>query len=359
VRRCRRSTDGGSLRRRTGAHRAFPSRLPLRHLRESEETYRQIFENASDAIYLFELDERGLPGRILEVNEVACRRLGYTRDEYRAMDPAQMDAPETDVDIPESMDRLREQGHETIELVHQAKDGTGIPVEVSSHLFTVRGKTLHLSIVRDIRERKHAEERLRASLREKDVLLQEIHHRVKNNLQLVSSMLSLQGDELGDGALTELQNRVRAMALVHEVLYGMQDLSRIRFDEYIETLVEELRQVYAAGGVELDLRLEEVYLPIETAVPFGLLVNEIVSNAFKHAFPDGGPGEIQVELARSAGTRVRVADNGIGLPERPATGATLGLVLIDELLVQLGATVDLRRDGGTTYIVQLPEESHG
>jgi PAS domain S-box-containing protein len=357
VRRERRGERRRSTPRHPRGHHAVTTRLAIRHLRESEEKYRQIFENANDAIYLFELDERGLPGRILEVNEVACRRLGYTRDEYLAMDPAQLDAPETDVDIPDSMDRLRAQGHETIRLVHLAKDGTRIPVEVSSHLFTVHGRTRHLSIVRDIRERQRAEARLRSSLREKEVLLQEIHHRVKNNLQLVSSMVSLQSHELGEQASRELQTRVRAMALVHEILYGMKDLSRIRFDEYLHTLVQELRQVYARPEITIDLALTEVSLPIETAVPLGLLVNEIVSNAFKHAFPDGSSGRVTVELSDSGTTRVRVADDGVGMPEEPGTGSSLGLVLIDELLAQLGAAVDLSRSGGTAYTIRLPEVS--
>ena len=244
MRRQRSALDRGKAGRRRRVRNSRPSSLPLEHLRESEEKYRRIFENANDAIYLFELDERGLPGRILEVNEEACRRLGYSRGEYLAMNPAELDAPETDVDIPESMDHLREKGHEQIELVHLAKDGTHIPVEVSSHLFTVGGKTRHLSIVRDIRERKQAEQRMRDSLREKEVLLKEIHHRVKNNLQLVSSLISLESRDIGEQAAVDLQARVRALALVHELLYSVEDLSTSRFDEYLTTLVGELQLIY-------------------------------------------------------------------------------------------------------------------
>ncbi|MFP4205029.1 MAG: sensor histidine kinase [Spirochaetaceae bacterium] len=326
---------------------------------ETHEVYRQIFENANDAIYLFELDERGLPGRILEVNDLACKRLGYTREEYLAMDPAQMDAPETEVDIPESMDHLRERGHETIELIHLARDGTRIPVEVSSHLFHVGGKTRHLAIVRDIRERKRAEERLRASLREKEVLLREIHHRVKNNLQLVSSLISLHDYELTDKTLTELQTRVRAMALVHEVLYGMQDLSHIRFDDYLRALIAELQEVYDNGDTTVSLSLAEVSIPMETASPLGLLVTEIVSNAFKHAHPDGGAGRLWVTLTEGPPPVVHIADDGVGLPEQPPQKRTsLGMTLIEELSDQLRAELDVSRQGGTGYTIRLPEDHH-
>ena len=349
-------------RNRRGRARAYASPRPhLHYLRENEEKYRQIFQNAKDAIYLFELDARGLPGRILEVNDEACRRLGYTREEYLAMDPAALDAPETEVDIPASMDRLRASGDEQINLIHRAKDGRRIPVEVSSHLFTVSGRTWHLSIVRDVRERRRAEQELRASLREKEVLLQEIHHRVKNNLQLVSSMLSLQRDDLGEGAARELETRVRAMALVHEVLYGMNDLAEIRFDEYLTTLVEELRHVYDGGTTAVETALAEVSLPMETAVPLGLLVNEILSNALKHAHPDGSPGTLRVELFRAsdgAGPCIRIADDGVGMPENPRSGESLGLVLIEELLEQIGADMRLSREGGTAYTIDIPELSH-
>ncbi|NBB91275.1 MAG: PAS domain S-box protein [Spirochaetes bacterium] len=347
-------------RRQTGRHRRThnrgPSPLPLKHVRESAEKYRQIFENANDAIYLFELDERGLPGRILEVNEVACRRLGYSRAEYLAMDPAELDAPETDVDIPESMDRLRDQGHEQIELIHLAKDGTQIPVEVSSHLFTVNGRTRHLSIVRDIRERKQAEQRMHDSLREKEVLLQEIHHRVKNNLQLVSSLINLESRDIGERAAVDLQARVRALALVHEVLYSVEDLSTSRFDEYLTTLVGELQLIYGSGAVHLELALEPRILPIDTAVPLGLLVNEVVSNAFKHAHPNGEAGVLRIELSGDGGTQVRIADDGVGLPEHARSGDSLGLVLIDELSSQLNANVEVSRQKGTSYSIYIPED---
>lgn len=357
MRRQRSALDRGQAGRRRSTRNRGPSSLPLKHLRESEEKYRQIFENANDAIYLFELDERGLPGRILEVNEVACRRLGYTREEYLSMDPAALDAPETDVDIPESMDHLRGRGHEQIELVHLARDGTRIPVEVSSHLFTVNGKTRHLSIVRDIRERKQAEQRMRDSLREKEVLLKEIHHRVKNNLQLVSSLISLESRDIGERAAVDLQARVRALALVHEVLYSVEDLSTSRFDEYLTTLVGELQLIYDTGSMRLELALEPRMLPIDTAITLGLLVNEVVSNAFKHAHPDGKAGLLQIELSGDSGTLVRVADDGVGLPETARAGESIGLLLIDELSSQLNATVEVSREGGTTYSIYIPEDT--
>jgi two-component sensor histidine kinase len=197
---------------------------------------------------------------------------------------------------------------------------------------------------------------MRDSLRDKEVLLQEVHHRVKNNLQLVSSLINLESREIGERAAVDLQARVRALALVHEVLYSVDDLSTSRFDEYLTTLVGELQLIYGSGAVHLELALEPRILPIDTAVPLGLLVNEVVSNAFKHAHPDGEAGVLRIELSGNGGTLVRIADDGVGLPENARTGDSLGLVLIDELSSQLNATVDVSRQGGTCYSIHIPED---
>jgi|GEM_PF-3399037 len=212
---------------------------------------------------------------------------------------------------------------------------------------------------REIAQRREAEDLVRASLREKEVLLKEIHHRVKNNLQVISSLLNLQSMATEDASaramLADSQNRVRSMALIHEKLYRSDDLSRIDFREYLNTLTAGIVQTYQSFSVPIDLRLsgENVFLPVDSAVPCGLIVNELVSNALKHAFPDGRAGQIRVDLRQNNSREIRLAvsDNGIGLPETVDFRNTesLGMQLVNALVAQLGGMLDLKVDGGTMF----------
>jgi two-component sensor histidine kinase len=203
---------------------------------------------------------------------------------------------------------------------------------------------------------------LAAALREREVLLSEIHHRVKNNLQLVSSMLALQARGVGpeaQHALGEGQRRIDSIALVHEQLYGSRNLSAVNFARYTEALIPELHRASGAGDrVEVVLDLLEVELPPERAIPCGLLVSELVTNSLKHAFPDQRRGSLHVQLERvpSARLRLTVKDDGIGLvPEFPGRGDTLGLDLVAIFAKQLEADVVVEREGGTCFRLTFEE----
>jgi two-component sensor histidine kinase len=217
----------------------------------------------------------------------------------------------------------------------------------------------------EIAERIQAEERIQASLKEKEVLLKEIHHRVKNNLQIISSLLNLQGQQIEDpqivGALRDSQNRVRSMALIHEQLYGAHDLARIDFGAYIHQLASHLFRSYRADSkVALDLKVEEINLRIDEAIPCGLILNELVSNALKHAFPDGRAGRIQVALGVDGGqVALAVSDDGVGLPEGfdHRTSTSLGLQLVNSLVSQLDGEVMLEPGHGTGFNVTFPISS--
>ena len=220
----------------------------------------------------------------------------------------------------------------------------------------------------DITERKRAEEalregeeRLRASLAEKEVLLKEIHHRVKNNMQVISSLVALQAERLPDAAmravLQDVTHRVRSMALVHEKLYQSADMARVEFAEYARSLLSYLWRAHgsAASGVRLVLDLEPAPLSVNTAVPCGLILNELVSNSLKHAFSGRPGGEVAVSLRCGPEEQVwlRVRDNGAGLPEgldwRKAD--SLGLRLVQMLAGQLHATVEVSSAEGTEFKV--------
>jgi PAS domain S-box-containing protein len=225
------------------------------------------------------------------------------------------------------------------------------------------GRVTHCVVVsHDITVRKSTEDQLQTSLREKEVLLKEVHHRVKNNLQVISSLLSLQSSSIESSETRELvresQNRVRSMALIHEKLYQSDSLARIDFGEYLRNLTRDLFRSYSAGGVALKLQAEDVPLDVDAAVPCGLIVNELVSNALKYAFPAGRGGELSVSFARVALDRyaLTVTDNGVGLPKDldVRNARTLGLQLVTMLVTQLHGTLDVVSDGGTTFLITLP-----
>ncbi len=217
---------------------------------------------------------------------------------------------------------------------------------------------------REISERKRAEEQLKTSLAEKEVLLKEVHHRVKNNLQVISSLLHLQSKQIKDpetlSIFLESQHRVRSMALVHERLYQSEDLSGVDAAEYFRDLVSYLHRSYGAtsGQVSLNVDVAPVSLGIDVAIPCGLIISELISNALKHAFPDGRQGQILVYLRMGQDGRCTlvVSDDGIGLPEDLDLERTesLGLHLVNRLVAQLEGSIDLYRKGGTTHRITFP-----
>ena len=205
---------------------------------------------------------------------------------------------------------------------------------------------------------------LRAAMREKAVLLDEVRHRVKNNLQIVSGLLSLQARNLPPEArlpLREMQERIRAMGRAHDQLYRSTEASSFAVDRLVQDLCEDLGHLYATGAGQVTCSVdagEPLSLPVEVAVPVALIVNEAVVNAYKHAFPDGRSGRIGISLHRRAdGQRIEVRDDGVGLGEDQAkpAGQLVGMRLIRMLAAQIKATASWHTDGGTVFVLELPE----
>jgi len=212
-----------------------------------------------------------------------------------------------------------------------------------------------------------AETRLRASLREKEILLKEVHHRVKNNLQVIASLLRLQASTIADPALHELfrdsQNRVHAMVLIHEQLYQTPNLARVDFAAYLRELATRMLRSYTPQSAQVGLAFDAdpgVVLDIDTAIPLGLILAELVSNGLKHAFPDGRTATLTVGLhADAASVILTVRDDGVGLPgsfDLPTAGS-LGLQLVGDLTEQLGGTVTIDQRGGTALQIHIPRIS--
>ena len=212
---------------------------------------------------------------------------------------------------------------------------------------------------RDISAAKIKDDQLQASLREKEMMLREIHHRVKNNLQIISSLLNMQSQYIKDPNSVEhfriSQNRVRTMAMIHEKLYGSKDLSKIEFGPFFKQLSTHIFNSYGIppNTIKLNVIADDVFLDIDTAVPCGLLINEIISNSLKHAFPDQSAGNIEIEMNKDKDGFyiLNISDNGIGLPDgvHPSNSNSLGLKLINTLSKQLGSEMKLETNHGTRY----------
>jgi PAS domain S-box-containing protein len=216
---------------------------------------------------------------------------------------------------------------------------------------------------RDVTERVKDEEKLKAALGERELLLREIHHRVKNNIQVISSLLRLQSrhieDEKALELLTESQNRIRSMALIHEGLYLSRDFARVEFSDYIARLITHLFAIYKIefSRIRYSVDAAAIRVDINRAIPCGLIINELITNVIKHAFPEDREGAILVRMRQVQGDKYEliVKDNGVGLPEGfdPARKGALGLQIVSDLVKQLDGSIELRRDAGTEIIIRF------
>jgi len=337
--------------------------------RQAEAKFRGLLESAPDGIVVV---DRG--GKIVIVNSQTERIFGYPRDEL-------IDKP-IELLVPTryhedhvfhrngyfANPKTRPMGSAAMSLTGRRFDGTEFPVEISlSPIHTEEG-LLVTAAVRDISERKIVENKLRTSLEEKEVLLKEVHHRVKNNLQIVSSMLSLQMDQINDtlalGLFKESQSRVRSIALFHEKLYQSKDLAHIDIAEYLKGLAHGLLATYgvSADDIVLSIEAENVPLDVDAAICCGLIVNELLSNSLKHAFRGGRKGMVGVLLCREGSdVLLEVEDDGVGFPNSVdfRSPTTLGLKLVCILTEQIRGTIELKPGTeGTRFIVRFPRGEH-
>jgi PAS domain S-box-containing protein len=341
-------------------------------LQLSEQKNRAITSAAKDAIIM--VDDNG---RVLFWNPAAEKIFGYTEVEMMGKELQGAIVPKSyNEEYMKGMETFLATGKgravgQTIKLTAVRKDGTEFPIALSLSSFKMNGRWHAVGIARDITQRKLAEDRILASLEEKKLLLQEIHHRVKNNLQIISSLLDLQLEYVAgkqpQEVFNEIKNRVKSMAIVHEKLYVSQDLSKVDFHDYLTTLIDNLYRSYSVSLAKITLKLEveNVSLGIDTAIPCGLIVNELITNALKYAFPGERTGEVQVALRRT-GRDVRgegeyeltVKDNGTGIPQEVdlKKAKTLGLHLVSTLVEhQLRGSIDLKREAGTQFCIRFNE----
>lgn len=240
-------------------------------------------------------------------------------------------------------------------------DGKIIPVGIMSSVIEIEGKQALCSVFRDITARKKYEQDMKDALKEKELLIREIHHRVKNNLQVILSLINIQSsltnDEKTRAMLSDLDNRIKSISIVHESLYQSPDLSHIDLKEYINKLVNSLNNVYGRYDIKLTVSCDNIIIPFEQAIKIGLIINEMVSNSFKHAFKDvyNGYIDIQAFMIDNNRLRIRVYDNGIGIDEdilNKKTGS-LGFQIINMLVRQLSGELNIKSDKGTDISITL------
>ncbi len=466
-------------------------------LRDSERKFRTLFESPNDAIYLTDTN-----GKILEVNEIACERMKYTREELLTMKHMDIDASHSGKQILKITRQLCKLKSNLLETVHMRKDGTIFPVELSSRMIKYNGTNAVIIIARDISKRKQTEKALKdyaeelkrsnelkeemegvvnnspvivfkwkpeadwpvefvssnviklgytvedftsnrikyaeivhpedssrihmhlsnyymmkstelnweyriftksgdirwvdertfirrdntgkiilqgiilditerkkaeeALLQTEKIRKREIHHRVKNNLQVISSLLYLASENFKDQKVIETfmdsRNRVRSMALIHEELYQSKDMTSIDFSDYTENLLDYLCRSYDLGdkNIEVTSDIETIFLSVDTAVPLGMIINELVSNSLKHGFPDVENGNIHLEL-KTLEDRImlRISDNGIGIPSDIDYRDTesLGLQLVVTLVDQIDGTIELNKTNGTEFLISFEDNN--
>ena len=338
-------------------------------LRESEERYRSVVESLAEGVIVQDSD-----GAILASNHRAEEILGLTKEQIAgrsSMDSRWRAIREDKSPFPgqehPAMVVLRtgKPTFNTLMGIHKPTGEltwimvNGVPIQNPQPL--AEGAAAVVCSFHDVTPALELNERLRNSVREKEVMLQEIHHRVKNNLAITISLFNFQMRELNDGpgreALLQAQDRVRTMALVHEMLYQAPSFSQVDLPGYISQLVRHLAAGYAVDHrVRVDLQIHPVSLPLEAAIPFGLILNEVVSNAFKYAFPNDRQGTLTVALRKEETIVLEVSDDGQGLPAglNLAETRSMGLRLVRELATQLDGAVEITAGAGTTFRLMIP-----
>ena len=334
-------------------------------LKESEERYKYLFENSSDLI-------QGVnnKGEIEYVNSTWKKTMGYHSEEIIGKNIFDFIHPESKEHCHQFfsgfLDKKMDGKYKKISFILQNKKGEKVILEGDvgckyyNNSFSTRG------ILRNVTEERLAEQELKNSLQEKEILLKEVHHRVKNNLQVISSILNLQSSYVEDektlDILRESQNRIKSMSFIHESLYQTVDFSKINFSEYIDSLSKNLIHSYVLydDKIELKINSKEVFLNLDLSIPCGLIVNELISNALKYAFVKSKKGIINIDLfTKDGNVNLIIQDNGVGLPKDIdfKNTDTLGLQLVITLIEQINGTIELlKEEAGTGYIIKFKQD---
>lgn len=356
--------ETGKPTRMVGAHTDITEQKEIeRKLREHQNQLQAIVAASPAAIFFV-----NSKGDIIFANPKMGELFGRRHEELIGSPYLELAHPEErSIGYARMQSLMRgETDHAIVERRYLTADGREFLGQLSGRRLLRPDGTLRglVGIITDITDQRKYEDRIRASLKEKEVLLREINHRVKNNLAIISSLLNLQSNHCADDSSRKMfrdaQSRVRSMSLAHELLYQSENMAHIRISEYVGQLTSYLVESYAGLGrrIEIDKRLDNAPLSLKSAIPIGFLITELVSNSLKHAFPDRREGRIEISIRQMGENELElvVADNGVGIPEGIDfhNSGSLGLKLAETFAEQLRGKIDFRRQGGTRVSVRFP-----
>ncbi len=343
-------------------HRVKELEQTEKALKESEEKYRNIFTNSQ--VGLFRTDPAS--GHVLDINDALARMVGFkSREEILDNNLSVSDFYADGNRRQEIAEKLIKTGYyknEEALFLNHLKEYRWLRM---SGILTDEG--IIEGVAEDITERKKAEEKIKASLKEKQVLLDEVNHRVKNNMAVINSLLKLQSNSIEDNqikdVLKESQNRIYAMSAIHETLHGSENLSEIDLKSYLSKIISSIFQTYSISPdkVTLNTDIEKIPISMNQASPLGLIINELISNSLKYAFPDDLKGEINLSIKKlDKELELVIADNGIGVPDELdwKNSNTLGLKLVRTLVEnQLDGSIDMESKNGTKFSIKFDIET--
>lgn len=356
-----RNRDGTIIRSVGMVQDITDSKLIHEALYYSEHKYRNLVDQAADMLFLHDLQ-----GNIVDVNTSASTVTGYTREELLHMKVADIDPDFVDRDDADTFwETLGDDNVTSFQGRHSDKNGTAYPVEVTLNKIELQDGTYILALAKDITERKKAEADLMRAIQEKDQLFSELQHRVKNSMQMMTSLVNM---ELGSAktedtriVLEKLQGQIRSLGNLYNILYRSGTIGTIHLQVYLSSIISSIKTCYTMSlhNIAIHQRYDPVDFDAKNAAPLGLIVNELVTNACKYAFPDGKPGNIWIELnASSTGIVLAVKDDGAGLPDTfdmSASGGS-GLQLVEMLAKQLNGMFTFQSGDTTTFTVTIPTE---
>jgi PAS domain S-box-containing protein len=327
-----------------------------------QQQLQSVFENSVDALFLVDWQER----KIIRANQRAIElfQMNSETDFYDKFGTDFHKTKPTEYELNSMRDAIMRSGKYEGEFLYTTNKGNEFWGALALKLLIIGDKKYHSVRLRDITADKNATAQIEASLHEKEVLLAEIHHRVKNNMAVISGLLGLQStyieDKVAAGLFEESRNRIHSMALIHDKLYQHETFARIDFSAYINDLISHIRSSYNAGKTEIryTITCNDVFVDIKNAVPCGLIMNELLSNAYKHAFTGREEGLIKIVCTKMGGKfTMMVCDDGIGFESKKAveTPVSLGLTLINALVGQLNVNLKTENNNGTSYYISFEE----
>lgn len=331
-------------------------------VRKSEELLQEIFDRVADALFLIQQEN-------LEIVDCNQKSLELLKIENGKNSLCGLSIDIIEVKSPEGRgfwrNYLQNSEYQTLEIEFENLDGQKLWGSLAANRFSVNEKGLILLRIADITAQKNSEEQIRQNLHEKEILIQEIHHRVKNNMAVIYSLLQLQSGYIKDPAMINVfrdsQSRIKSMALIHEKLYQSKTLAKVEMDSYIKELARTLLSTYNSqrADIRINIQVEDVFLDINSAVPCGLIINEIISNACKHAFSGRDKGNIDIFFGKKSDQFIlNVQDDGVGMPEFSdfSKFKSLGMNLVQALASQLGANLEIKTQNGVSFSIIFSEK---